>query len=320
MLAYNHERFIAQAIEGVLSQECEFPIELIIGEDCSPDSTDTIVRQYQRLYPQVIRVITAKSNVGMHANSARCLAAARGEFVASCEGDDYWHHPKKLSLQVAALRDAPTAQLCHTDYDRRIGKWVLSSVHTRRKTPHLAMGAGAFTDLLHGMTIKTATTLYRREVLEKFFRSAFNRADWPFGDYPSTLFAATEGPIVYLPISTATYRLRPGSAMYSGREARLLMGQALASCREEFIRTFPVDKAAELRIRRVGRVRQMRDGFWAGDYTHYLSGHAWLLENGPRPNALMHALRLFALRTRFPLRIMQASREIVYKIVSAFSR
>src|SRR3569623_2867132 len=71
MLAYRHERFIAQAITSVVTQICDFPFEMIIAEDCSPDGTLRIALEYQRRYPRIIRVLTADRYVVMIANSER---------------------------------------------------------------------------------------------------------------------------------------------------------------------------------------------------------------------------------------------------------
>ena len=91
MVTYNHEPYIAQAIEGVVSQETDFPIELIIGEDCSRDRTREIVLDFQRRYPEIIRVLASKKNAGGLPNARRTALAARGRYMAFCEGDDWWH-------------------------------------------------------------------------------------------------------------------------------------------------------------------------------------------------------------------------------------
>jgi glycosyltransferase involved in cell wall biosynthesis len=104
MITYNHEPYIAQAIEGVLSQQTDFPVEVIIGEDCSTDRTREIALEYQRRYPKTIRVLFSKTNVGMHENFRRTALAARGKYMAFCEGDDWWHRSDKLRLQIPAFR------------------------------------------------------------------------------------------------------------------------------------------------------------------------------------------------------------------------
>ena len=103
MLTYNHEPFIAQAIEGVLAQKTDFPIELVIGEDCSTDRTLEIVSEYQQKHPDVIRVITSDINVGVKENVKRTRGFLRGKYIAPCEGDDYWINPFKLQKQVDYL-------------------------------------------------------------------------------------------------------------------------------------------------------------------------------------------------------------------------
>jgi glycosyltransferase involved in cell wall biosynthesis len=115
MITYNHELYIAQAIEGVLMQETNFPIELIIGEDCSADDTLEIVLDYQKKHTDIIKIITSDKNVGAIKNYKRVAKACRGKYIAFCEGDDYWHHPKKLQRQVDLLENHQDCGLVHSD-------------------------------------------------------------------------------------------------------------------------------------------------------------------------------------------------------------
>jgi glucosyltransferase len=118
MLTYNHAPFLAQAIEGVLMQQTNFPIEILIGEDCSPDNSRDIIDHYQNNYPHLIRIITASHNVGMTANWERLVAASKGVYLAICEGDDYWIDPLKLQKQVDFLQENQDYGLCYTEIDR----------------------------------------------------------------------------------------------------------------------------------------------------------------------------------------------------------
>lgn len=108
MLAYNHEPYIRQAIESVLSQETDFPYELLIGEDASTDKTRKICFEYQQRYPEKVRVLWSEKNVGQCANGLRIINRCRGEYIAYCEGDDYWVDSKKLQKQVDILRKYPS--------------------------------------------------------------------------------------------------------------------------------------------------------------------------------------------------------------------
>src|SRR5690554_1312623 len=80
MIVYNHEAYLAEAIEGIVEQQCGFPFELIIGEDGSDDGSLKIALDYQRQYPEIIRLLHGGGNIGMNANSRRVRAAARGRF------------------------------------------------------------------------------------------------------------------------------------------------------------------------------------------------------------------------------------------------
>lgn len=117
-ITYNHEPFIAKTIEGVLMQQVNFPIELIIAEDCSTDGTRAICQHYAELYPELIRLITSESNVGAIENERRAFVAAKGKFIACCEGDDYWTDSLKLQKQVDFLEAHPNYSACFHRYHK----------------------------------------------------------------------------------------------------------------------------------------------------------------------------------------------------------
>jgi glycosyltransferase involved in cell wall biosynthesis len=111
---YNHAPFIRDALDGFLAQETDFPFEVVVRDDASTDGTADIVREYAARYPKVIRAILEPANTFGKGRSplTEMLRHARGEFIANCEGDDYWTHHRKLAIQVAALRERPASALC----------------------------------------------------------------------------------------------------------------------------------------------------------------------------------------------------------------
>ena len=104
MTTYNHEAYLAQAIESVLAQQTSFGVELVLGDDCSTDSTAAICREYAEKYPGRVRFVTGQRNVGWRANYLRTFEACRGKYVAYCDGDDWWSDPRKLQMQANALQ------------------------------------------------------------------------------------------------------------------------------------------------------------------------------------------------------------------------
>ena len=112
---YNQENFIQQAIDSVLKQNTDFEYEILVGDDCSTDSTGKICADYQKRFPDKIRFITADVNVSnLGGNSTRLRYRVRGKYVASLEGDDYWTDPRKLQSQVEIFRKHPEVTLCMT--------------------------------------------------------------------------------------------------------------------------------------------------------------------------------------------------------------
>ena len=108
-ITYNHAPFIRKALDGFLMQKTDFPFEIILAEDCSTDGTRAICEEYASMYPDKINYIYRDHNVGYNENEYEAMCAANGQYVAYCEGDDYWTDPLKLQKQIDFLES-------HSDY------------------------------------------------------------------------------------------------------------------------------------------------------------------------------------------------------------
>ena len=107
MLTYNQEAYIRQALDSVLMQETQFPFEILVGEDASTDGTAEIVADYAQRFPERIRAFCRTENLGAARNAYELLMSARGEYLAFCEGDDYWLSRDKLQKQYQFLSEHP---------------------------------------------------------------------------------------------------------------------------------------------------------------------------------------------------------------------
>src|SRR5438132_1821213 len=96
MITYNHERFIAQALDSILAQRVNFDYEIVIGEDCSTDGTRDILMDFHRRYPDRIVLLLRDHNLGVMRNFEATLGACRGRYLALLEVDDYWTSENKL--------------------------------------------------------------------------------------------------------------------------------------------------------------------------------------------------------------------------------
>jgi glycosyltransferase involved in cell wall biosynthesis len=105
MITYNHERFLRQSLDSILEQEVNFKYEVIIGEDCSPDNSRAILKEYENRYPNIFKVIYRKENIGATKNAYDVLSHCKGKYIACLEGDDYWTDKNKLKTQIEFLEN-----------------------------------------------------------------------------------------------------------------------------------------------------------------------------------------------------------------------
>ncbi|WP_339616432.1 glycosyltransferase [uncultured Gilvimarinus sp.] len=231
MLAYNHADYISDAIRGVLEQKSDFEFELIIGEDCSKDETRKVVLSYQEQYPEIIKVIGWHENVGMNANSRKVVSLARGEFLAYCEGDDYWVDEYKLQDQVQVFRDNPKVGVVHTDWVRsklKRGEWKKGHpVH--RHLPKNMLQGDLFNIFYHPKILRTCTRMSRKCCIENCFGSELASVYYPFGDTLHAAYTSSSWGVGYVSRVTAVYRHSKQSALRSGVKKRI---QFLLGCLE----------------------------------------------------------------------------------------
>lgn len=230
MITYNHAPYLAEAIEGVVGQKCEFPFELIIGEDLSSDATRSIALEYQKRYPHLIRVIYSSQNVGMNLNSLRIFQRARGEYIAYCEGDDFWCDSEKLAKQVALMENDPEIGIVHTDWTRaRLvnGQWKYDfrqSVHHRAADKYLQ--GNLYPTWHFPKILRTCTNLIKRETMARWYASGILNNKYPFGDSVLASWVTSQFKVGYIPAVTAVYRVSPNSALRSGNAARIAFYKA----------------------------------------------------------------------------------------------
>ncbi|MCR4675578.1 MAG: glycosyltransferase [Lachnospiraceae bacterium] len=107
VITYNQEHYVESAINGVLAQQTNFPVEILISDDASSDGTYEILKQYEKKYPNRLSVVYRKTNVGATRNSYENYISARGKYIASLEGDDYWLAPEYLNEGALFLETNP---------------------------------------------------------------------------------------------------------------------------------------------------------------------------------------------------------------------
>lgn len=103
MSSYNHEGYIRQALDSVIMQRTNFKYEILVGDDASQDGTPEILKEYSLVYPDILRVFLRERNLGVSRNAYELTTQARGEYIASLDGDDFWTDIDKLQIQADFL-------------------------------------------------------------------------------------------------------------------------------------------------------------------------------------------------------------------------
>jgi glycosyltransferase involved in cell wall biosynthesis len=219
MITYNHERFIAQAIESVLAQKVDFEVEMVIGEDCSTDGTRRIVQEYARKYPNVIRALLPDKNVGMQKNFIIVIEACTGDFIACLESDDFWTDPQKLAKQAAFLDANLECASCfhnaimfsddqsNSSPDLSLNKRGNRLMCRPRTKPRYSQK-----DFFKGNVIPTCSVMFRKEAVGKF-PPWFEKLS--IADLPLHILCTEHGMAGYLRDVMAAYRLHSGSSWSS---------------------------------------------------------------------------------------------------------
>jgi len=162
-IAYNVSRFLPEAIESVLSQETNFRVELVIGEDCSTDNTREIALHYQKKYPDLIRVLLPEKNQGLTPNCIATHNACTGKYIALLDGDDYWTNPLKLQKQINFLESnlefSGCAHQSEIVFDDVVGKNRLFG--ERKNTVY------GINDTIQHRKFHTSSLVYRKEIWDK---------------------------------------------------------------------------------------------------------------------------------------------------------
>ena len=187
MTTYNHANYLREAVDSVLSQRVAFPIEIIIGEDCSTDTTLKIARDYEQRYPDMVRVVTSEHNVGVRANYRRTIAAARGRYIAMLDGDDYFSDDNKLQQQVELLERLSDVGMCYTRSER-IDESGQATIYPEGEC------LTSLDAMLRRNPAENCTVVARRELVEEYYREVRpeEHPEWLTDDLPMWLWFAAK--------------------------------------------------------------------------------------------------------------------------------
>lgn len=220
MLAYNHEKYIGEAIDSVLSQETDFPFEIVIHDDCSTDSTAAIIRRYEEKFPAIIRPIYRTENHYSKKDGTIPVLMdqmTRGTYIALCEGDDFWTDPSKLQRQYDAFKAHPDFSVCYHFVDERYAS-DMTALYAVLPNPKSRLAKEEIITLqlyldYRGYPFQTSCYMFRTDLYRDYL---YNKPDFAkginIGDRPLCMFMLSKGNGYFIPRSMSCYRrFAPGS-------------------------------------------------------------------------------------------------------------
>ena len=205
MITYGHEKFIRQAVEGVLMQKCNFNVELIIANDASPDKTSDIVYDIIKTNPNANRIkyINRDKNIGGQNNFKDAFEQCKGKYIAHCEGDDYWTDPCKLQKQIDFLETNPDYVLTfHKIKILQPNGILVDDFITKIPENYQTIDTLA----QFGNYIHTPSVVYRNIIGVLTYEMMIS----PIGDYFLYLILAQHGKLKYFEEEMAVYRFGVG--------------------------------------------------------------------------------------------------------------
>ncbi|MBN1066204.1 glycosyltransferase [Clostridium botulinum] len=205
-ITYNHEKYIAQALESFLTQKTNFNFEILIHDDASTDKTRTIVENYHRKYPDIIKPIFQEQN--KYSKGEKRISTkynwprAQGKYIAICEGDDYWIDEHKLQKQYDYMEKNTDCSMCfHSAKISDVEKGIIGEVKPFEKSCNVSfedmvLGGGGF--------CPTASLFLRKKFLENLPQYYM---DAHVGDYPLQIYLTTVGNVYYYNEFMSIYRV-----------------------------------------------------------------------------------------------------------------
>jgi glycosyltransferase involved in cell wall biosynthesis len=214
IITYNQEKYIEQAILSALNQDTNFNFEIVIGDDCSNDSTREILLSYSIKYPDKVRLILNDINIGPVKNMSNVIKNCNGKYIALLEGDDYWNSDLKLRKQVEFLEEKNNYSICYhatnlVDINGDI-KTILPLIKYRREKSTLI-------DLIENDSfMATCSVMFRNKLFEYFpdvFYTSRSVCDWSLN-----VLNAEHGDIGYINEVMSVYRSASGEHSWSSKK------------------------------------------------------------------------------------------------------
>ena len=232
LLSYKHANYIRKCLDSILEQEVDFRYEIVVGEDCSNDGTKEILLEYQEKHPDIFVLLLNEQNMGASRNALNVSSHLRGQYVCSCESDDFWLDTHRMQKQADFLDAHPEAvavagNYCSVDDNGDNPRVILA--------PHMLGRYYTLKDYLaKGMTLHSNTIMRRREAIpshdEKYRQ--LRLAEPTMGDVWARVLMYTAGDIYAMPDMFLAHRVSySGGTSYTEQQKKRMLEFSYMYCR-----------------------------------------------------------------------------------------
>jgi len=225
VVTYNQEKYIAECLDSLVSQETDFKFEIIVGEDCSTDGTRAIVQQYVDKYPDIVKPIFHKNNVGAVENVKQVYIAAKGKYIAHMDGDDM-ALPTKLQKQFDIMEKNPQAMICSHNVSG-----ILTNNLVKKHYIYCSEGEYTFIDLVKRLPFFAHSSKLFRVTNDIDLYNILSREN--ILDIELHLYHASKGTIIHLEEDLGIYRTDVGVSAIKNNKLNYKMIESVVDVYEE---------------------------------------------------------------------------------------
>ena len=246
VFTYNQETTIGQTLDSILAQKGDFALELVLGEDCSKDSTYKICLDYAQKYPGIIKLLPNTHNLGIMANFARVAKACTGDYVGICAGDDYWCDEQKLQKQLEYFTSHPEVGVVSTTGYKHyvLRDEMVPGINPLRPIEDGDIKKFYFSkDYPGGVYAMPLSLLIKRELMQHVDLDEFVKRGFPVEDYPMQAILAQHCKWGHINDLCVVYRVYKESATFVSLDhpKYLQYHKGLANIRRYLNELFPED-------------------------------------------------------------------------------
>lgn len=208
LTTYNQEDYIAQTLQSIIDQKHNYKYEILVSDDCSTDGTQSVIEDFYKKYPEIIKPVYNEKNLGAMNNYYATIARAKGKYIMGCGGDDYWL-PGKVEKQITFMEENPGFGLC---YSR-------AKNYFEESNSFEGFIGNTYDDMndiiFKGNCVSALTSCIRRSFLQKYLSEIKpQEKNWLMEDYPFNIFAFYETLVYFMSEPLAVYRVIKGSVCH----------------------------------------------------------------------------------------------------------